>query len=124
MKHSDSTEMDRLLRRHARRNSEALRAGKGGDAQNANAGAHLDADELNAYAEGALPEATRSRYFAHLADCDSCRKLVTELTLAASATNEATARVAAAATPPSRSWREWLAAIFSPQVLRYGVPAF
>src|SRR5918912_4022161 len=103
MKHSDSTEMDRLLRRHARRNSEALRAGKGGDAQNANAGAHLDADELNAYAEGALPEATRSRYFAHLADCDSCRKLVTELTLASGAVSEEKGAAVSEA-PSSKSW--------------------
>lgn len=89
-----------------------------------NAGAHMDADEMNAFAEGALPEAARSRYFAHLADCDSCRKLVTELTLAATADAEGSVRAAAAVTAaPSKSWRERLAAIFSPPVLRYAVPA-
>src|SRR3954465_12554099 len=84
MKHSDSTEMDRLLRRYGRRNGETL-PGQGREADailEADGAAHMDADELNAYAEGALPEAARSRYFAHLADCDTCRKLVTELTLA------------------------------------------
>jgi Putative zinc-finger len=126
MKHSDSTEMDRLLRRHARRSGETLRATRGAQDDTmaeANIGAHLDADEMNAYAEGALPEASRSRYFAHLADCDSCRKLVTELTLAASREDEGKTRVASLAATPSKSWRERLAAIFSPPVLRYGVPA-
>ena len=85
----------------------------------------MDADEMNAYAEGALPESARARYFAHLADCDPCRKLVTELTLAATASAEGRERAAAAAvtTAPSKSWRERLAAIFSPPVLRYAVPA-
>ena len=127
MKHSDSTEMDRLLRRHARRGDETLlaRLGASGDALagESNSAAHLDADEMNAYAEGALPEAARSRYFAHLADCDTCRKLVTDLTLAASLADEGKARIASLAAVPSKSWREWLAAIFSPPVLRYGVPA-
>jgi hypothetical protein len=118
--------MDRILRRYARRGGETLRGalGAGNDVAAAAGGAHLDADEMNAYSEGALPEAARSRYFAHLADCDTCRKLVTELTLAASASNEGKSRVASleAAAPP-KSWRDWLAAIFSPPVLRYGVPA-
>jgi hypothetical protein len=132
MKHSDSTEMDRLLRRYARRGGEALRGeetlrgerqANGPVAPELAAGAHMDADEMNAYAEGALPEGARSRYFAHLADCDSCRKLVTDLTLAASLADEGRARVASLETTPSKSWREWLAAIFSPPVMRYGVPA-
>lgn len=122
MKRSDGTEMDRLLRRHARRGGEALRAEghAGAEAHNTN---HLDADEMNAYAEGAVPEAARSRYFAHLADCDSCRKLVTELTLASHRANEEKERVASLVPTPSKSWRERLAVIFSPAVLRYGVPA-
>jgi hypothetical protein len=122
MKRPDNTEMDRLLRRHARLGGGAVR----GTAAAAGGGAHMDADEMNAYAEGALPEAARSRYFAHLADCDACRKLVTELTLAATASAEGRERAAAAAavTPaPSKSWRERLAALLSPQVLRYAVPA-
>jgi hypothetical protein len=122
MKRSDNTEMDRLLRRHARRGGEALLA-KSDAVMEASGGAHLDADEMNAYAEGALPEAARSLYFVHLADCDSCRKLVTELTLAASREDEGKARVASLEDTPSKSWRERLAVIFSPAVLRYGVPA-
>lgn len=114
--------MDRLLRRYAGRGVDALRA-KSGELADVSAGAHLDADEMNAYAEGALPEAARSRYFAHLADCDGCRKLVTELTLAASRAGEGKARAESLAPTPSKSWRERLAVIFSPPVLRYGVPA-
>jgi hypothetical protein len=125
MKRPDSTEIDRLLRRYARRNSETLLAGREqmGDGQDASNPTHLDADELNAYAEGALPESARSRYFAHLADCDTCRRLVTDLTLAASIADEGKAHVPTINPSPSKSWRDWLAAIFSPPVLRYGVPA-
>jgi hypothetical protein len=114
--------MDRLLRRYSRLKGEALRATLGANDDAAN-GAHLDADEMNAYAEDALPESARSRYFAHLADCDSCRKLVTDLTLAASRAEEGKARVASLDIKPPTSWRAWLAALFSPPVLRYGVPA-
>jgi hypothetical protein len=35
---------------------------------------HLDADELAAFAESAMPDRTRQFYIAHLADCDACRK--------------------------------------------------
>jgi hypothetical protein len=118
--------MDRLLRRYARRKGETLRTtldASDNTSGAATASAHLDADEMNAYAEGALPEASRSRYFAHLADCETCRKLVTELTLAASVSNEGKARVAALDIKPPTAWRKWLGAIFSPPVLRYGVPA-
>jgi hypothetical protein len=125
MKSPDNTEMDRLLRRYARRNGETLRAGleQNNDAPEASNTVHLDADELNAYAEGALPENARSRYFAHLAGCNTCRKLVTDLTLAAGLADERKTRVAATDVAPSKSWRDWLASIFSPPVLRYGVPA-
>jgi hypothetical protein len=125
MKSPDNTEMDRLLRRYARPGGEALRGRleENPSASKDESAAHLDADELNAYAEGALPEGARSRYFAHLADCDTCRKLVTELTLAANVAEEGKARVAATNATPSRSWRDWMATIFSLPVLRYGVPA-
>lgn len=124
MKHSDSTEMDRLLRRHAGRNGEALRAVGAAQTRSGDAmGAHMDADEMSAYAEGALPEAARSRYIAHLADCDSCRKIIIGLTLAAGVVAKESASSAVAEASPSKSWREWFAALFSPPVLRYGIPA-
>lgn len=34
---------------------------------------HLDADELVAFAENALPEKAKQNYLLHLADCDNCR---------------------------------------------------
>ena len=124
--------MERLLRRHARRKGELASTGSEAERGTSNderaaaslaGGAHLDADEMNAYAEGALSEAARSRYFSHLADCDECRGLVTKLTLAANVAVQPSTHTAVAA-GSSRSWREWLAALFSPPVLRYGVPAF
>lgn len=42
-------------------------------------GAHLDADELSAFAENAMPEKTRALYLRHLADCDECRKFLSTL---------------------------------------------
>ncbi|HYJ46279.1 MAG TPA: zf-HC2 domain-containing protein, partial [Pyrinomonadaceae bacterium] len=116
--------MDRLLRRYSRRSGQTLPGrGEGNDISlGADDTAHMDADELNAYAEGALPEAARARYFTHLADCDSCRKLVTELTLASGVVSEEKHAVVAGPVP-SKSWREWLGALLSPPVLRYALPA-
>ena len=48
-------------------------------------GEHLDADELNAFAEGALPAAARSRYVSHLAECDQCRRQASDLAIASGA---------------------------------------
>lgn len=42
---------------------------------------HLDADEISAFAENALPEKAKQRLTAHFADCDSCRKNLSELIL-------------------------------------------
>src|SRR6266436_785321 len=63
----EDTQIDVLLRRHAER------------ARSNSAIEHLDADELNAFAEGSLPVAARSRCVSHLADCDDCRRLVSQL---------------------------------------------
>lgn len=84
---------------------------------------HMDADELSAYAEGALPERARSRYAAHLADCDSCRRIVTELVIASNIEAEESGPVAQTVVEPRRNWRAWLAGLFSPPVLRFAVPA-
>lgn len=40
---------------------------------------HLDADEIAAFAENALPEKARSNYIAHFADCDRCRKTLSNV---------------------------------------------
>ncbi|MBV9960348.1 MAG: zf-HC2 domain-containing protein [Acidobacteria bacterium] len=134
MKPDPNMEMDRLLRRHARQGpGSSLSFAAGGDRQSDGGGAagepegltHLDADELNAYAENALPARTRARYTEHLAGCDSCRKLVTGLVLssgiAAQLEKEAApqALAATAGTAPARSWGDWFAALFAPTRLRY-----
>jgi len=80
---------------------------------------HLDADELNAYAENALPASLRSRYTEHLADCSSCRKTVTQLSLS-STSAIAQPRVGESSPSPLKTF---LAALFSPLVIRYAVPA-
>ncbi len=124
MKHNTDTEMDLLFRRHARRDAQGVRQTP--DArreEEAVRKSHLDADELSAYAEGAVPEAMRLRYAAHLADCDDCRKIVTGIVISSGAEVEEKPGVVEALSEPRRSWREWLAAIFAPPVLRYAVPA-
>jgi hypothetical protein len=45
--------------------------------------AHLDADEISAFAENALPENAKMRCTAHLADCERCRKILSNLILLA-----------------------------------------
>lgn len=41
-------------------------------------GEHLDADVVAAFAEGSVPERARPLYNRHLADCDRCRKLLSQ----------------------------------------------
>ncbi len=52
-----------------------LRKARGDDAA-ALSSAHLDADDIAAFAENALPAAARGRYTAHFADCARCRKIL------------------------------------------------
>ncbi|HEV7843520.1 MAG TPA: zf-HC2 domain-containing protein [Pyrinomonadaceae bacterium] len=127
MNHDSDIEMDNLLRRHLRRSAKSVAgikdAGAKLDATRESA-AHMDADELNAYVEGALPDAARSRYTLHLAECDSCRKIATELVISyASPVAEESSSVLQTVDAPRRSWREWFAALLSPPVLRYAAPA-
>jgi len=79
---------------------------------------HLDADELNAYAENALPKTTRARYTEHLADCARCRQLVFQLSQAAGLIVDG---VPESLRVPG--WKTFLASLLSPIVLRYAVPA-
>lgn len=129
MKHDSDTEMDLLLRRHGRRGGSSVTGAEGDDDARAKPDAmrasatHLDADELSAYAEGALPERARSRYAAHLTDCDACRRLVTELVISSGIEAEEGGRVAQTVIAPRRFWGEWFGSLFSPPVLRYAIPA-
>ena len=43
--------------------------------------AHIDADSVAAFAENALPEKAKLLYMEHFADCDGCRKLLSQTVL-------------------------------------------
>lgn len=101
----NDVQIDVLMRRYAKHGS--------GEASPE----HLDADELNAFAEGSLPPAARARYVSHLADCDNCRQMVSQLVMSAGVA--AKAKPAAATETERASWSQKLAAFFAPRNLRY-----
>jgi hypothetical protein len=106
----NDTQMDVLMRRYAK--------GAKGTSVNTD---HLDADELNAFAEGALPAATRSRYVSHLADCDDCRTVASQLALAAGPGT--IPQVPASESFQKRSWWQSFGALLSMPALRYAASA-
>jgi predicted anti-sigma-YlaC factor YlaD len=123
MREEFDKEIDSLLRRRARTAAVARPRGNGADASQTDA--HLDADCLSAYAEGALPAPARVAAASHLADCDECRSTVVRLSRAAGVEGELERRAAVPASAASAKHarrREWLAALFAPRVLRYAAP--
>jgi hypothetical protein len=108
MKQELNKEMDLLLRRLGRDSTSVPNVSD----------KHMDADELNAYAEHSLPAAARARYTDHLADCAKCREIVTGLSasfgLPVSAKVEAPAEKA--------SFKSFLMGLLSPQFARYAIP--
>lgn len=124
MKEVFDREIDSLLRRHARGTAESRLWGDGvGDGS---AGSHLDADELGAFAEGALPAAARVAAASHLADCERCRGVVVGLARVAGAEAEvkpqAVAATVSAKSERTPAWRALLASLFSPRAMRFAVP--
>jgi hypothetical protein len=102
----NDAQIDLLLRRHA------------GQVKNKSAAEqHLDVDELNAFAEGSLPAAARSRYVSHLADCDDCRRVASQLAITSGAVVAAEATTVAEA--QGYSWWKRVSGFFSPLTLRY-----
>ena len=88
------------------------------DGEESPVGDHLDADELNAYAENSLPDKARAFYSDHLADCERCRKLVTQLTQASGAV-----AVQRESLPENKSIAtRFLAGVSSLLKVRYAVP--
>ena len=69
-------------------------------------GAHMDADELAAFAENAVPATARMRYVSHLADCKRCRKILSNVVLSNSEaeTETASSVVSASATETGVPW--------------------
>lgn len=119
MKQGNNNEVDLLLRSLARgRDESSLDSDSTSGDGNRTLSEHLDADELNSYAEGVVPAPARARYTEHLADCEACRRLVIGLT---QATGAAT-RYESPAETGLGFWQK-LAALFSPAVLRYAFPA-
>jgi hypothetical protein len=118
MKTTDKNEMDLLLRALGR-DASARSAGASSPQSKREIGAHLDADELNCYAEGIVSSTERARYNQHLADCDSCRRIVVGLVPAVGLTR----RYEVVEQKTGWNFREKLAALFAPSVLRYAVPA-
>ena len=120
MKQAKNNDVDLLLRSHARtRDDSPLQSGSSsGDGYRATSD-HLDADELNSYAEGVVPPPARARYSEHLVDCDVCRGIVVGLTSAAGAAIRSEETVQKS----GLSFWQNLASLFSPAVLRYAVPA-
>jgi putative zinc finger protein len=78
---------------------------------------HLDADELSAFAEGALPQATRVLYVSHLAECDECRKQASDLAISSGAM--VSVEQSQPKTSEGRSFWQVLAGMFALPVLRY-----
>lgn len=115
MKQTEDNEMDILLRGLAKGATSVSDSDNGAQQD----GTHLDADELNAFAERTMPTAARARYTAHLADCSRCRKLAATLSAAAGLP------ITEIKTEDRGHVSFWqrLPAFLSPAVLRFAVPA-
>jgi hypothetical protein len=98
-------QIDLLMRRYARA------------ADNPTVGDHLDADEMNTFAQGALPPAARAQYVSHLASCVHCRQQVAQLALASGAI--ARAETSVVENPKHQTVWQSVGAFLSPRVLRY-----
>ena len=120
MKQADYKEMDLLLRSLARqREKSGSQNGSSLEDSREGLSEHLDADELNSYAEGVVPAPARLRYQEHLADCETCRSIVIDLSQAAGAA----ARYEVPQQQSGSSFWQTVVALFSPAVLRFAVPA-
>ena len=112
MKPANQNEIDILLRSLARREAGVVSASVG-------TAEHLDADELNAFAEEMVTEPARARYSAHLAECANCRAMVVNLTQSA---GFAAARLSPEVAPSTSFWQQ-LSGFFSSPLLRFAIPA-
>lgn len=129
MKSEFDKDIDALLRRalgDATRREDPVRAIVADEGSSSSA-SHMDADELSAYAENALPAAARARYASHLADCDRCRRLATNIALASNVALKSDETIDEGVSLTSDAtvatgWRARLAALFAPRTLSYALP--
>jgi len=72
-------EIDALLQRQSAQGEAAFTAANPKSQIPNPKSVHLDADEISAFSENALPEKIRQKYTLHLADCEKCRKSLSNL---------------------------------------------
>lgn len=87
---------------------------------------HLDADDLIAFAENALPQPARQNFILHLADCNSCRETLSNLVLLNEATDEetiGTAEPEKTVVGARSSWLDSLKKLFAIPALGYAAAA-
>jgi hypothetical protein len=104
-------EMDALLRQAAQQEKPVQPATP----------AHLDADELAAFARNALPVAARTRAMEHLVDCGNCRTILSNLVFFENQTEENSARPLVAAAVTQTSLLDSIKAFFTMPTLAYGM---
>ncbi len=71
-------EIDALLRQTAKGETASAAVNSNSTIENPQS-FHLDADEISAFAENALPENIKQKYTIHLADCNRCRSTLSNL---------------------------------------------
>jgi hypothetical protein len=111
----NDAQIDLLLKSYSRKANSSVTDHVGSGERG---GTHLDADELNAFAEGALPPTARARYVSHLTDCERCRKLATQLAVAAGTTVPMRAEAANEISERASLWQRFKDAFAVPN-LRY-----
>jgi hypothetical protein len=72
-------EIDALLRQTAKSETASANNNLKSEIRNPKSEIHLDADEISAFAENALPEKIKLKYTAHFADCDRCRTILSNI---------------------------------------------
>lgn len=110
-------EMDSLLRQTAK--------GENVSAAENPSGEHIDADEISMFAENALPEKAKPRVMKHLADCNRCRTILSnvialnsEAEISAVSVQESKAETIVGSHEPN-----WFQKLFSTRNLAFGMGA-
>ncbi len=97
------------------------KAGGSGNVRNATAAApHLDADTIAAFAENALPDKAKRPLLEHFADCDRCRKMLSQSILLNSEA-DATAASSVVSTPVAEAVAPWYQKLFKTSNLAFAM---